>query len=49
MSENKLPRKQISGYIMGMVPLTIILGVFRLAYIKFFYDSLGLDWILFVI
>ena len=49
MSEKKLPRKQVSGYIIGMVPLTIILGVFRLAYIKFFYDSLGLDWVLFVV
>jgi GPH family glycoside/pentoside/hexuronide:cation symporter len=49
MSETKLPRKQVTGYIMGMIPLTIILGVFRLAYIKFFYDSLGLDWVLFVI
>jgi len=43
MSDTKLPRKQVSGYIMGMVPLTIILGVFRLAYLKFFYDSLGLS------
>jgi GPH family glycoside/pentoside/hexuronide:cation symporter len=49
MSDIKLPRKQISGYILGMVPLTIILGVFRLAYIKFFYDSLGLDGFLFII
>jgi len=49
MSVNKLPKKQISGYIMGMIPLTIILGVFRLGYIKFFFDSLGLLPIYFII
>ncbi|GAG55070.1 unnamed protein product, partial [marine sediment metagenome] len=43
MSDTKLPRKQVSGYILGMIPLTIILGVFRLAYLKFFFDSLGLS------
>ncbi len=49
MSINKLPKKQVSGYIVGMIPLTIILGVFRLGYIKFFYDSLGLNEVLFII
>jgi len=49
MSINKLPKKQVSGYVVGMIPLTIILGVFRLAYIKFFYDSLGLNEVLFII
>ena len=43
MSETKLAGKQIFGYVMGMAPLTIIIGVFRLAYLKFFYDSLGLN------
>ena len=43
MSEIKLPRKRIFGYVMGMAPLTIIIGVFRLAYLKFFFDSLGLE------
>ncbi|MHA1670567.1 MAG: MFS transporter [Promethearchaeota archaeon] len=49
MSSEKLPRKQVLGYITGMIPLTIILGVFRLGYIKFFYDSLGLNEVLFVV
>ena len=49
MSSEKLPRKQVSGYITGMIPLTIIIGVFRLGYIKFFYDSLGLNEVLFVV
>ncbi|MBY9003583.1 MAG: MFS transporter [Candidatus Lokiarchaeota archaeon] len=49
MSEEKLPRKQVSGYITGMIPLTIIIGVFRLGYIKFFFDSLGLNEVLFII
>lgn len=49
MSSEKLPRKQVTGYIAGMVPLTIIIGVFRLAYIKFFYDSLGLNDAFFII
>jgi len=49
MSDEKLPRKQVWGYITGMIPLTIIIGVFRLGYIKFFYDSLGLNEVLFVV
>jgi GPH family glycoside/pentoside/hexuronide:cation symporter len=49
MSDTKLPKKQIFGYVMGMAPLTIILGVFRLAYLKFFYDSLGLNEVLTII
>ena len=49
MSDTKLPRKQIFGYVAGMAPLTIILGVFRLAYLKFFYDSLGLNEVLTII
>ena len=49
MSISKLPKKQVTGYAMGMIPLTIILGVFRLGYIKFFFDSLGLLPIYFII
>ncbi|MFW9949886.1 MAG: MFS transporter [Candidatus Thorarchaeota archaeon] len=49
MSEEKLSGKQVWGYISGMIPLTIVLGVFRLAYVKFFYDSLGLNEVLFII
>lgn len=34
MSGEKLPKKQVTGYIIGMIPLTIILGVLQQKLVK---------------
>jgi len=48
MSE-KLSGKQIFGYLVGMIPMTLLLGIFSLAYIKFYYDRLGMNPLLFIV
>jgi len=48
-TENKLPGKQVFGYISGMIPLTLLQGIFRLAYMKFYWEAMGLQAIYIVI
>jgi Na+/melibiose symporter-like transporter len=42
-TERKLPKKQVFGYLMGVVPLTLFGGFYGLAYTKFFYHDLKLQ------
>ncbi len=48
-TKKKLPGKQVFGYISGMIPLTILAGIFRLSYMKFYWEALGLNAIYIVI
>ncbi|MHA1518959.1 MAG: MFS transporter [Promethearchaeota archaeon] len=41
-TNTKLPRKQVFGYLMGMIPLTLFHGFYTLAYAKFFLHDLKL-------
>ena len=41
-NNEKLPGKQIFGYISGTIPLTLLGGIFRLAYMKFYWEAMGL-------
>ena len=38
----RLPKKQVFGYLMGMIPLTLFAGFYGLAYAKFFLHDLQL-------
>ncbi len=40
--QTKLPKKQVFGYLMGMIPLTLFVGFYSLAYAKFFLHDLQL-------
>ncbi len=40
--ETRLPKKQVFGYLMGMIPLTLFAGFYGLAYAKFFLHDLQL-------
>ena len=48
-TKNKLPRKQAFGYISGMIPLTLLQGIFRLAYMKYYWEAMGLQAIYIII
>ncbi len=48
-TKNKLPGKQVFGYISGMIPLTLLQGIFRLAYMKYYWEALGLNAIYIII
>ena len=41
-TNNKLAGRQVGGYIAGFIPLTLLAGIFRLAYMKFYWEALGL-------
>ena len=43
LSNGKLPRKQVFGYLMGMIPLTLYAGFFSLVYAKFFLHDLEME------
>jgi GPH family glycoside/pentoside/hexuronide:cation symporter len=43
LQKTRLPRKQVFGYLMGIVPLTLFAGFYGLAYAKFFLHDLKLD------
>jgi GPH family glycoside/pentoside/hexuronide:cation symporter len=49
LSGKQISGKQIFGYLSGWVPTTLLVGIFSLAYIKFFFDQLGMDPLLFII
>ena len=40
---DKLAGKQIFGYVSGTIPLTLLGGIFRLAYMKFYWEAMGLQ------
>ena len=42
MVKSNLPRKQVFGYLMGMIPLVLFAGFYGLAYAKFFLHDLQL-------
>lgn len=42
-TREKLPARQILGYLSGMVPTVLMIGFFGFAYSKFFLDDLKLD------
>ncbi|MHA1843125.1 MAG: MFS transporter [Promethearchaeota archaeon] len=47
--DEKLSSKRIFGYVIGTIPLVMIMGFFNLAYVNFFYDDLQLNetfWII---
>ena len=41
--KEKVPNRQLIGYLSGMVPTVLIIGFFSLAYTKFFLNDLKLD------
>jgi glycoside/pentoside/hexuronide:cation symporter, GPH family len=43
LTKEKLPTRQIIGYLAGMVPTVLIIGFFGFAYSKFFLNDLKLD------
>jgi len=48
-SSEGLSSRKVFGYLMGIPPLTLLIGIFELSYINFFYDYLKLNGTLFVI
>ena len=42
-TSEKLPMRQVAGYLAGMVPTILMVGFFGFAYSKFFLDDLKLD------
>lgn len=47
--DEKLSSKRVFGYVIGTVPVVLIMGYFNLAYVNFFYDDLQLNetyWII---
>mgnify|MGYP001072460629 FL=1 len=43
VTQEKLPFKQVFGYLAGMIPTVLMVGFFGFAYSKFFLDDLKLD------
>jgi hypothetical protein len=39
-TKEKLPARQVIGYLSGMVPTVLMIGFFGFAYSKFFLDDL---------
>jgi len=49
VTEKKLYKRRIFGYLMGMIPMTLFAGFFGTAYTKFFLDELKLPAYYFII